>query len=465
MQSRRDQVQAYFFEVGRLVSAVVHGRPDALQQPNKRLNTGMFLGMIAAGVVMGIFGIYGLFVPGGDTSWRHAGAIVMNKTTGARYVYLDDHLRPVLNFASAKLVAGKAGGQVFSVSENSLAGTPVGQPIGISGAPDALPSTLDTGVWTVCTRSPGTEVDLLLNRPVDVALSDAQAMLVVGPDQVKYLVWRGKRHRIPNQSAVEALGYGGIAPIAVNAAWLNTLHQAKDMAVPDTPGAGGTGVTIDGRQSTVGQIYQVRNPAINSDQLYLVRSDGVVALSRTAAALLLAAPGTKAAYSGSRVELIQVGPAALAGVPNSTSGPNLMADLPQAPPEIVNPSSSAAACVGIPPQGKGDAEVTVGLLPVNVVTGMPLALHPAGAAADRISIPAGHGVLAKEVAAPGANPGATYLITETGTKYPLASPEVATALGYSDGSAVSVPAELLALLPRGPVLSTEGALKVQAPAT
>ena len=30
MQSRRDQVQAYFFVVGRLVAAVVHGRPDVL---------------------------------------------------------------------------------------------------------------------------------------------------------------------------------------------------------------------------------------------------------------------------------------------------------------------------------------------------------------------------------------------------------------------------------------------------
>ncbi len=52
MQSRRDQVQAYFFVVGRLVSAVVHGKPDALAQPNRRMNTGLFLGAIVGAVII-----------------------------------------------------------------------------------------------------------------------------------------------------------------------------------------------------------------------------------------------------------------------------------------------------------------------------------------------------------------------------------------------------------------------------
>ncbi|ONI87839.1 type VII secretion protein EccB [Actinosynnema sp. ALI-1.44] len=471
MQSKRDQVQAYFFVVGRLVSAVVHGRPDVLQQPNKRLNTGTFIGVIVGAVLMGIFGIYGVFVPGGNTTWRQPGAIVMNETTGARYVYLDNQLRPVLNYSSARLVGGKSGnGQVFSVSQKSLTGTPVGQPIGIAGAPDALPPAagLDSGAWTVCAQSPGTgppatgpTVALLLGQPVDRALTEQQALLVESPGQPTYLVWRGKRHRIPSRSEAEALGYGGVDPMTVTAAWLNPLAQGRDIAVPRTPGLGQPGPVIDGRRSTIGQIYEIRNPAINTDQLYLVRSDGVAPLSRTSAALLLAAESTKAAYPGGRVSTVEAGPNALAGVPYSHSGPDLAAGLPPEPPRIANPAPDAMACASFPPPGKGDSNVVIGHLSATAgnAKAVPLATHPAGTTADRISVPAGKGVLARQLPLPGA----LFLVTETGTKYPLANSEVVAALGYSEPAAVQVPGELLGLLPSGPVLSVDAALRTPAP--
>lgn len=479
MQSRRDQVQAYFFVVGRLVAAVVHGRPDVPQQPNKRLNTGTFLGVVVGGVLMGIFGIYGLFVPGGNTAWRQPGAIVMNESTGARYVFLDKQLRPVLNYSSARLVAGRSGsGQVHSVSQKSLAGTPVGQPIGIPGAPDALPSTrgLDTSPWTVCAQPPGTgpqpgpappepTVTLLLGQPIERALTERQALLVLAPDRTKFLVWRGKRHRLPGRTEVEALGYGGINPVVGTAAWLNPIPQGRDIAAPRTPDIGSPGPVIDGRRSVVGQIYQIRNPAIGTDQLYLVRDDGVVPISRTSAALLLAAPSTKAAYGEAAVEPIAAGPAALSGVPSSSGEPDLFGGLPPEPPEIVSPAPEAIACTNFSPAEKGEMRVVAGLLPAVVVNAkaMPVAAHTAGSTADRVSIPAGSGVLAREQPAPGAAPGATYLITETGLKHPLANSDAVTALGYSEQSAVPVSAELLALLPSGPLLSVDGALRTQAP--
>ncbi|ALG10362.1 type VII secretion protein EccB [Kibdelosporangium phytohabitans] len=471
MQSKRDQVQAYFFVVGRLVSAVVHGRPDVLQQPNKRLNTGTFIGVVLGAVLMGIFGIYGVFAPGGNTTWRQPGAIVMDETTGARYVFLDNQLRPVLNYSSARLVGGKSGnGQVFSVSQKSLTGTPVGQPIGIAGAPDALPASgaLDAGAWTVCAQQPlpgppatGPTVTLLLGQAIERVLTDRHAMLVEGVDGHAYLVWQGKRHRIPSRTEAEALGYGGVDPMTVTAAWLNPLPQGRDIAVPRTPGLGQQGPVIDGRRSTIGQIYQIRNPAIDTDQLYLVRGDGVAPLSRTSAALLLAAESTKAAYAGGKVLPVEAGPNALSGVPYSKSGPDLAAGLPPEPPHIVNPAQDSTACASIPPVGRSDSKVVIGHLQASVVNAkaMPLAAHPAGMSADRISIPVGKGVLARQLP----SPGAVYLITETGTKYPLGNPEVVGALGYSEQSAVQVSAELLALLPSGPLLSVDAALRTQAP--
>ncbi|MFD2419610.1 type VII secretion protein EccB [Amycolatopsis pigmentata] len=471
MKSRKDQVQAYFFVVGRLAAAVTHGKPDVLHAPSKRMSTGTVLGVVLAAVLMGIFGIVGLFVPSaGSSSWRQEGAIVMNKETGARYVYLGGQLRPVLNYSSARLVAGKSGsGAVASVSPASLAGTPVGQPIGIPGAPDALPAVtkVDGGSWTVCAQSAGTGqpvVTLLLGLPAEQPLNEAQALLVSASDGTDYLVWRGKRLRIPESSVLAALGYGDARPARVAPAWLNAIPQGADLEAPAVPGAGQPGPVIDGQQSRVGQIFQVRNPTINSDQLYVVRQGGLAPLSRTAAALLLAAPATRQAYPDMTVEPIAAGPSALTGVRVSADS-GLAGDLPPVPPQVITPSPDQLPCVDNELTPTGQMTSVAETLPAGDVlaASVPLGAHKAGATADRAAIPAGGGALVRQSSAPGATPGTAFLVTEVGTKYPLADADVVSALGYGEGSAVVVPAQLLALLPTGPVLSMDAARKAQDP--
>jgi type VII secretion protein EccB len=466
MQSRKDQVQAYFFVVGRLAAAVTHGKPDVLQPPNRRLTSGIVLGVLLACVLAGIFGIYGVFKPGGDTSWRQAGAIVMDEDSGARYVYLDGQLRPVLNYSSARLVTGQRGtGQIVSVARNSLAGTPVGQPIGIPGAPDALPAAggLDTGPWTVCTGPSGPTVTLLLGQAEGTVAGPGQALIVAGPDGAGWLVWQGRRHRLGERSTLETLGYGDVRPVQVATGWLNPVPQGPDIAVPPTPGAGEPGPVIEGKQSYVGQVYEVRNPAIKTDQLYLVRQDGIAPLSRTGAALLLAAPSTTDAYPDSPVQPVEVGPAALAGVPTAR-GVDLVSGLPAEPPQVVVPPPDTVPCVRYGPSASGELTATAELLPAGQVTAaaVPVGTHVADTTADKVVIPAGTGVLAREQPAPGATPGTAYLITEVGMRFPLADESVLAALGYSESSVVRVPAELLRLLPTGPLLSTQGALRVPA---
>lgn len=465
MQSRRDQVQAYFFVVGRLVAAVTHGKPDTLEAPNNRLNKGVVLGIVIGAIIAGIFGIIGLFVPGGNTTWQHEGAIVMNEENGARYVYLQGQLRPVLNYSSAKLVAGKGGSQVYSVSQKSLGDTPVGQPIGIPDAPDSLPAAakLDTGPWTVCAQPSGAEptLALLLGAPAGATLTEELSFLVSTPDGQTYLIWQGKRHRVPDRAAQEALGYGDTQPVPVTAGWLNPVPAGKDLRVPATQGRGEQGPRIDGGDSVVGQIYEVRNPAINTDQFYLLRQDGVASLTATTAALLLADPSTQDAYDGP-VEPVVVGPAALRGVPVS-SGADLSEGLPPAPPEIITPPRESVPCMRFGPSATGDMQAAAELLPAAAVTAaVPVASDTAGKTADRVSVPAGGGVLVRDLPAPGANPGTAFLVTETGTRYPLASAEVMAAFGYDESMAVHVPAQLLGLLPAGPLLSTEAALRTHA---
>ncbi|KFU75366.1 type VII secretion protein EccB [Amycolatopsis lurida] len=473
MKSRKDQVQAYFFVVGRLAAAVTHGKPDLLEAPTKRMTTGTVLGFVLAAVIMGVFGILGMFVPAtGDSSWRQEGAIVMDKTSGARYVYLGGQLRPVLNYSSARLVSAQSGGKLTSVSPQALAGTPVGPSIGITGAPDSLPAAdkVSTRRWTVCTRivgsaapSENSAVALLLGHPAGAALADGQALFVSAPGGQLYLISHGKRFRVPSRSVAAALGYGAARSVDVPSAWLNTIPQGPDLAAPATPGIGGLGPVIAGKQSLVGQIYQVRNSALGTEQNYLVRSNGLAVLSRTGAALLLAAPDTRQAYPDGRIEPIPVGPDALSGL-SITANTGLPSDLPPVPPELVVPPPGTQPCVRQDVQSDGRQVPVVELLSDNQVTqaSVPLGTHKTGTIADRVAIPAGGGALARALPTPGAQGGATYLVTEVGKKYPMSNAEVITALGYTASMATPVPAQLLNLLPTGPVLSVNAARQSQA---
>lgn len=473
MQSRRDQVQAYFFVVGRLVAALMHGRPDAAETPNRRLSTGTVLGAILGALLVGIFGIYGLFVPGGNSSWKQPGVIIIEKETGARYVYLNGQLRPVLNYASARLLVGGSGAATVSVSQSSLTGATVGLPVGIPGAPDSLPaaSRLDSGRWTMCTQATqnaagGTTptVTLLIDSSAGVAAPDDRGVLVSSSDGMEYLVWRGKRYRLADQSVANALGYGDAEPLVVTPSWLNPIPVGPDLAMPRVAGRGRPGPTINGQPSTIGQVYEVKNPAIGSDEMYLVSSDGMVPLSRTAAALLLSDPGTRSAYPGGNPAPVQAGPNALIGV-RMTRDANLTSGYPPTPPTVLDVGGSVLPCIRFNWEPGGITSTELLLLPRTRVAGsaVPTSAHTQGAAADQVSIAPGSGVLARDLPAPGATPGTEYLITETGLRYPLSDVSVASTLGYGQTSVVNMPNQLLAALPTGPVLDPTAALVTQQP--
>jgi hypothetical protein len=219
---------------------------------------------------------------------------------------------------------------------------------------------------------------------------------------------------------------------------------------------------IDGKQSLVGQIYQVRNSAIDTEQNYLVRRDSVAVLSQTGAALLLAAPSTRQAYPDGPIEPVQVGPDALTGLSIAASA-GLPNDLPPQPPEVITPPPGVQPCMRQEvTAGEGEAPVAEFLPDDQVMqASVPLGTHQTGTTADRVAIPAGGGVLARDLPAPGAR-GVIYLVTEVGKKYPLPDSETIAALGYTESAAVPISMQLLNLLPTGPVLSTNAARQTQA---
>lgn len=168
MQSRKDQVQAHLFVMGRLTSGMLRGDPDSPESPVGRTNRGMAWG-IGLGVVLVVgFLLFGMISPAGSKTSRQESALIVQKDTGTRFLYLGKTLRPVRNYASAKLIAADEL-KVVSVSGTSLAGERHGTPVGIPGAPDALPGLgdLEQGAWQVCAEEPDrTGADRTGRRPV-----------------------------------------------------------------------------------------------------------------------------------------------------------------------------------------------------------------------------------------------------------------------------------------------------------
>src|SRR5262249_12061978 len=150
MQSRREQVQAYRFLTRRIVAGLLMGEPETNERPMRRFALALFgAGLIATVIFAGV-GIYGLVRPGGGRPAEHS--LILERGSGAKFLYLQGRLHPVLNWTSARLIAGQAAPDVKTMSQDSLRGIPRGRPVGIAGLPDELPdsSALLGLPWSVC---------------------------------------------------------------------------------------------------------------------------------------------------------------------------------------------------------------------------------------------------------------------------------------------------------------------------
>ncbi|MFJ8475116.1 type VII secretion protein EccB [Kitasatospora sp. NPDC094011] len=459
MQSRRDQVQAHLFVMSRVSSGMLRGEPDAPDTSVARTTRGAVVGL-AVGLLVGVgVGVYGLVKPGGATGWQKPGTLVVVKESGARYLFAGGQLHPVLNQASARLLAGDQFRSV-QVSAASLAGAARGPVVGIVGAPDGVPAERDLGPadWSACavTVAQGnrTVPELALSvglRPGGRALADDQAVLAAGPDGVPQLLWRGHRLRIDAaDGGLRALGYGTAVPRPVAAGFLDALPVGPDLKAPDLPGRGTAGPALAGLASKVGQLFSGAG-----GEHYLLTQDGLVPLGETMFRLVQGDPRTQQdAYGGAVVTPGQVGPADLAAhpAPAAVAAAWSGAELPANPPQLVTLGDRQAPCAELHPAGGPNAVV---LTLADGVGGAPPAAQPgvvpACGGADLIAVRPGGGALA--VAATGSGAGSTlYLVTDAGVKYPLPSPGAAKQLGYAKSVPTAVPHRLLDLLPTGPSL-------------
>ncbi|WP_199434135.1 type VII secretion protein EccB [Qaidamihabitans albus] len=466
MPSRKDQLHSYQFMMQRVVSSLMVHETDPEQTPLRRGVGAAFAGIMIAALVAVIFGVIGVFTNVGGSGWRENGSIILEEETGATYVYHDGAVRPVLNYASARLISGQPQAEAHRLSTGDLAGVPRGVTVGIPGAPDSLPARDQTlGMpWSTCevpgedtAGTPTTTTTLMVGeRPPGGAPLGQRGLLVRDTsDGATYLVWRGHRYPIAGdtpESVVRSLYGAGREPVETGAAWLNVLPAGQAIEPIAVPARGEDSTAVPGR--TVGEV--VYHPITGGmRQHYLVLDDGLAPLTDLQVRVLQGQQPTEP----QRVSAQEAGQAptsrALAPAGGETEPPETPPGLASLPADGRISLCSVTSGVGATP------EIRLGVDTANLRAGVETSVASGTGArlADRVFVPPGRVAVVRALPSSTARAGAFSVVTDRGLRFPVPSREELAALGFQPGDAVDAPETLVRRIPSGPTLSAAAAMR------
>jgi type VII secretion protein EccB len=440
-------VSGYRFLLRRIERALLSGDSGPSGEPLRARTGPLTVGCILAGVALAGCALVGVLAP--QARLDHA-QIVMGKETGALYVRVGDTWHPVLNLASARLVAA-IDANPQPVAESQLRRTKRGPLLGIPGAPQLLgpPLSGDDAVWTICDTDGGTATTVVVGPtggPSVHRLTRDQALLVApAPGPPAYLLYNGERAVVDlaDTAVVRALRLEGHTPVVVSQALLNAVPEAPPITAPRIRGAGGKAAGLP--DFPAGSVLRITRG--DGDEYYAVLSTGVQRVGQVAADLLR--------FSDSRgtANIIAVAPDVIRAARIVDALP--VGTFPERAPAAGLPSGATTVCVSSPSSGRPDtAFLTASGLPLPVGQA-PVALAQAdgrGPALDAVYLPPGRSAYVRGNGAGGSR----YLVADTGVRFAVHDDDAAHDLGLPTDT-VPVPWPMLAVLPAGPELSRANA--------
>lgn len=461
MAGRRDQLHSYQFLMQRVISSIMLRETDPEQTPLRRGVGAVFGGVMISVLIAAGFGVYGILTGIEANRWRTQGAVIIERETGAHYVYQEDGvLQPVLNYTSALLVSG-GGGATHRVAGRSLTEFPRAVMVGIPGAPDSLPPAgrVTGDAWTWCSSPeddglgrPVPSTTLLVGRsmPGGEPLGERGLLVRQADTGTHHLVWRGHRYQLgaaDPEPLIRSL-YGFQAEVVeVGPAWLNGLPAGQEIAPVDPDRIAGWGEPSEAVPGyAVGDL--VHHPVAGGRQYYLVLPDGLAHLTELQMMLLRAAQPTEPAE-------IPVAVVNRTRTSDALAPARSGAAPPDSPPELVVPGAGGevtvcaeAADAATPPVVTlgGDRAAFTGALPTPRESEIGVRL------ADRVVVPPGQAAVVRVMPAPQSTVGSYQLVTDAGIRYPVPSEEILAWFGYSADLAVDLPVGVVQQLPVGPTL-------------
>lgn len=470
MQTRRDRLQAYQYQVKRIMSALLGMEPEAPDQPMRRVRAAMFSGVMVGALACGGVAIYGWISHSQTRGWKdQAPALIQIKETGALFVLQADDkvegkrvLYPVTNFTSAQLILGNdAINQTRrTIPRVNANGVPRGgQVVGINGIPPSLPDkdAVADGTWSICNHlqtENGEQkrvVDLFAGQsPMDSAFLGNDSLAVKdGSTQQLYVIYNGKRLPVKSDDTLRFLGIGNTPTVTVLPAWLNAIPEGKPLEPLSIPGAGDTASEqIAGDSAVVGQVFQA------ADQFFVMEADGLGKISETQARLLVSSGTARDPSGAPQTEPKKIAEASTQGI--VLPGESLMEpDHPQDLPhwsDQAGGSENPAMCLLYSSHTPTDPlQVKIGTALNDTPRVNPVGGTLSGPPADTVSLPGGKFMVVQSYARD-PHKGPLFLLTDDGLKYPVKDTGVLTLLGYGGVKIFPVSREITDLIPTGPAL-------------
>ena len=462
MATRSDQLHSHQFALQRVVAAVALRDPDAPTSSLRRAGAALLAGTMVAALGLAAFGIYGLLRPGGGDAWRDGASVIIEKESGARFVYREGLLHPVLNYSSALLILGTPNPPSAHVARAGLVGVPRGVPLGIPGAPDLLPAPADLlpAPWTICSRRPvppvaaaAAESVLLIGAPPPASepLRD-RGLLARDATGGLHLIWNARRHPVTAEDLLQpAFGWSPQAAVPVATAVLNAVPAGAELGRVLVERASKPSA-VEGYR--VGEVFVVQT-ASGARTFGVARPDGLSDITQVQADLLLAdganGPGGRATDMGQA--RYASAPRSASLVPSGTGAP------PETTPDLARVDERSGLCAAYD-DGATAPELTLATNPPRP----PGEVRPGSAPGDLtgpvdwVAVPPGRGALVESLAGPGAAGGALAVVSDLGQRFPLANRETLAPLGYADVRPIRMPAAVVALLPAGSALDATAAL-------
>jgi type VII secretion protein EccB len=467
----RHQVTGWRFVMRRIASGVALHDTRMLVDPLRTQTRAVLMGVIV--LVTGLVGcfVFSLIRPNGSAANN---PILADRSTAALYVRVGDQLHPVLNLASARLIAGKSANPT-QVKSSELDKFPLGNLIGIPGAPQRLvQNTRKDADWTVCDAASGTAagVTVIAGAPDSTgaraaALDTGKAVLVTNPSSA-WLLWDGKRSRIDlaDHAVTNALGLGNDihAPRPVAPGLFNAIPESPPLAAPVVPEAGGPARFPV--PAPIGGVVESHALEGNSSNYYAVLPDGLQQVSPVLAAIL------RNANSYGLDQPPRLGADKVAKLPVSKQ-----LDTSRYPEQRISLLDAAHDPVTCAHWSKvaGASTNSLTLLAGSALP-IPDAVHTedlvgagAGGTATRIAMAPGTGYFAQTVGQNASSPavGSLFWISDTGVRYGIdneaaqggvtGNAKTAEALGLTQ-PATPIPWSVLSLYAPGPTLSRADAL-------
>jgi type VII secretion protein EccB len=436
-------VSGYRFLLRRMEHALVRGDTRMLDDPLRAQSLSLSAGVVLAVIIVAACAILAFLRAPGTLG---TAPIVLVRDSGALYVHIGDTVHPVLNLASARLIAGTPANPEV-VSAAAINNTKRGPLVGIPGAPSTISAPLseDESGWAVCDGATSTTV--IAGNVRSDGLTEGRSVLVTPRSEstaTTYLLYDGWRAKVDlrNRAVVRALELDGVIPRPVSRALLDATPEAPPIAAPHIPDAGSPSPL---RGHPVGSV--VRVDRAGAEEYYVVLARGVQRIGEVAADLI------RFTDSQDTGDIDTVAPDDIAAAPVLDTVPV------STYPQRGGVATDAIVCARwrLGPSG-ANSTVLMGDSLHGLNSGSLAQADGDGPSVDTISVPRGRSVYVRSIGVTGdsVSTGALYFIDESGVLFGLRDEDTAKHLGLT-GTPVPAPWPVLARLPRGPELSKDAA--------